>query len=121
MPNPEDYKSVGILIKRDAEGNTFENVDEKDMKKTVNVLRNTSNKPRHVQNVGTKTDVIMGKDGVLPITLEDEIAGVPNEIKGTGIKKERYDPAKHDRPNPMTGGMPGMEPVDAQDSLPDDF
>jgi len=123
MGKNSKYGSVGVIIRKDKDGGeTYSEPksNEEARGRVVNVIENTSDSPKHVQNVGRYTDVLMGPGSVLHITVEDEIRGVPNEIKGTGIVKKKYDPAKHDRPNPVTGGMPGMEPIDARESLPPD-
>ena len=119
MPEAKDYGSVGVLIHKTDDGEVRK-VTQNEMKEPVAVMENTSTKKRWVQGLGTHTDVIMAPDSTINLTLEDIERGVPNEIKGTGVKKKKYDPDKHEHPHPMTGGAPDMQPVDARDSLPPD-
>ena len=117
MAQPKDFASVGILIKNTDDG-TVSRVTESEMKKPVAVMKNTSTEKRWVQNIGTKTDCIMAPGSEIELTLEDLEAGVPREVKGTGVRMEKYDPSKPKKPHPMMGGSPGLIPVDARDSLP---
>ena len=120
MAKVKDYKSIGTLIRRSEDGSTIEKVTEDEMDEVVGVMENCSTDKQWVQNVGTTTDLIMAPGSTKKITVRDLEAGVPTEIKGTGVKMKKYDSGKHDRPDPMTGGTPGLVPVDARKSLPAD-
>lgn len=122
MVDGKDFKQVGFIINKDSNG-SFESVGESISRKEftekpVFSIKNTSTKKQHVQMIGKHTDVLMAPGAVLPMTMQDDMMGVPEEMKGTGVKKIPYKP-EHE-PSDILGGVPGMKTTNARDFLPDD-